>query len=89
MGRDESNVSNLSMMRSLMIPDGTTAMKENEEHQNRDHLCGTMCNTEMLTKKCHRQEELKQIHEEETEHCKTVLSMKKHCKKQRHDDTVC
>ena len=49
-GRDDSNVSKLSMMRYFMTPETTTAMKENEENQNRDCLFGTMCNTEVLTK---------------------------------------
>ena len=65
-GEHESNVSKLSMMLSVLIPEATAATKDNHFFINRkrrnedaiDYIHGSTCNAEVLAKTCGHQEEL-------------------------------
>ena len=84
------------MTRSVLIPEATAATKDNGMFRNkkrlnedaREHMHGSIHNSEVLTKTHGRQEELKNVDEKEILHCQHVLSIKNHYKNQRHADAL-
>ena len=85
----DSNISKLAMKRSTMIPEGNSAVKEDEEFKNRkcrkddarDCVHVNACNDKVFTKSHQRKEELQSVNNAELTHCLNVISEDNHRKK--------
>ena len=95
-GKSEWNTSNIAMIRSLIIPTVSSAIKESESFKNRvrrnedakDFLHNQQYNTEVLMANFNRQAELKTIPDQSIEYSKMILSKNHHYHNKRHHDTV-
>ena len=81
-GRDESKISNIVMIRSVVLSQVTSSVKESEDFKirNRRHdeergcACGQRHTIEALTVTCDQQRQLRSIYSSRITHCENFLS---------------
>ena len=84
------------MMRSTLLPEVTAAVKESGSFKNRkrrrddarEHACHQLRNKEVLARTCFSIDELGTIDKKELIHCKNILQISNHHKKQRHSNAA-